>query len=180
LPVGHVAPHRIAGFGGESKIVQPGVSGAATTGRTQWAAAGLPGMDLLGVAENPIRAEMDSVEAAARLRAIVNVVMNTRNQMVGCFFGDPVTAHRAACRLSGAVFRGSVPALADVVVIESFPADLDMWQASKAPAAAELAVKPCGVVVLVTPCPEGVSGSHPAVLEFGYQSVERVTSWVRR
>jgi lactate racemase len=43
-----------------------------------------------------------------------------------------------------------------------------------------LAVKPGGVVVLVTPCPEGVSGSHPAVLEFGYQSVERVSSWVRR
>jgi len=77
------------------------------------------------------------------------------------------------------VFRGAVPALADVVIIESFPGDLDMWQASKALAAAELAVNPGGVVVLVTPCPEGVSSSHPAMLDFGCQSVDLVSEWVQ-
>lgn len=180
IGVGHVAPHRMAGFGGGSKIVQPGVGGVATTGRTHWAAATFPGADLLGVAENPIRAEMDYVGAVAGLQAVVNVVLNTRDQMVGCFFGSSVAAHRAACKLSGEIFRGLVPRLADVVLIESYPGDLDMWQASKALAAAELAVKPGGVVVLVTPCPEGVSTSHPAMLDFGYQPFDVVREWVQR
>lgn len=69
LGIGHVAPYRIAGFGGGSKIVQPGVCGAATSGRTNWAAACLAGADVMGVAENPIRAEMDGVAAIAGLDA---------------------------------------------------------------------------------------------------------------
>ena len=180
LGIGHVAPHRIAGFGGGSKIVQPGVGGVTTTGRTHWLAAGFPGVDLMGVAENPVRAEMDEVAEAAGLRAVVNVVLNTRDEMVGCFFGSPRAAHRAACALSLAVFRGSIPSLADVVLVESYPADLDLWQASKGLAAAELAVKPGGEVILVTPCPEGVSASHPAMAEFGYQPLDVVEGWVRR
>jgi nickel-dependent lactate racemase len=180
LGVGHVAPHRIAGFGGGSKIVQPGVCGAATTGRTHWVAATFPGEEFLGVAENPVRAEMERVGAMAGLAAVVNVVLNRQSRMIGCFFGAPAAAYGAACALSGAVFRGPIPDLADVVVVESFPADLDLWQASKGLGAAELAVKPGGVVILVTPCPEGVSQSHPAMLEYGYQPVDRVTEWVAR
>lgn len=180
LGIGHVAPHRMAGFGGGSKIVQPGVCGVGTTGRTHWIAAGLSGAELLGVMENPVRAEMDHVGAAVGLQAVVNVVLNTQDQMVGCVFGAPIAAHRSACMLSAAVFRGAVPALADIVLIESFPADLDLWQASKALAAAELAVRPGGVVILVTPCPEGVSSSHPAMLDFGYQPPDVVQEWVRR
>lgn len=180
IGVGHVAPHRMAGFGGGSKIVQPGVCGAVTTGRTHWAAALLTGAELLGAIQNPIRAEMDRVGAMTGLRAVVNVVLNTKDQMVGCFFGSPVAAHRAASKLSAEVFGGTVPTQAEVVIIESFPADLDMWQASKALAAAELAVKPGGVVILVTPCPEGVSSQHPAMLDFGYRAPDLVAGWVRR
>jgi lactate racemase len=180
IGIGHVAPHRMCGFGGGSKIVQPGVCGPATTGRTHWAAAAYPGAELLGIVENPVRAEMDRVAEMAGLRAVFNVVLNTRDELVGAFFGAPVPAHRAAAALAGEVFRGKLPALADVVVIESYPGDLDMWQASKALAAAELAVKPGGVVVLVTPCPEGVSSEHPGVLQFGYRPPAEVEDWVRR
>lgn len=180
IGVGHVAPHRMAGFGGGSKIVQPGVCGVATTGCTHWAAAEFTGPELLGIAENPIRAEMDHVGAAAGLQAVLNVVLNTQNQLVGCFFGSPVAAHRAASKLSADVFSGTIPTLADVVLIESFPGDLDMWQASKALAAAELAVRQGGVVILVTPCPEGVSRSHPSMLDFGYRSPGVVREWVQR
>jgi len=160
--------------------VQPRVSGVASTGRTHWVAAMFAGADLLGVVENPIRAEMDEIAEAAGLRAVFNVVLNHRDELVGCFFGAPVAAHRGACKLAVDVFRGDIPRLADIVLIESYPADLDLWQASKAIAAAELAVKPGGVVILVTPCPEGVSGSHPAMLDFGYQAFDVVDGWVRR
>ena len=180
IGVGHVAPHRMCGFGGGSKLVQPGVCGVATTSRTHWAAAAYTGAELLGVVENPVRAEMDRVGEMAGLRAVFNVVLNTRNELVGAFFGAPAPTHRAAAALAADVYRGDVPTLADVVLIESYPGDLDMWQASKALAAAELAVKPGGVVILVTPCPEGVSSEHPGVLQFGYRPLAEVNDWVRR
>jgi lactate racemase len=180
IGVGHVAPHRMCGFGGGSKIVQPGVCGVATTGRTHWAAAAYTGEELLGVVENPVRAEMDAVGEMAGLRAVFNVVLNTQNELVGAFCGAPARTHRIAAALAADVYHGDIPALADVVLIESYPGDLDMWQASKALAAAELAVKPGGVVILVTPCPEGVSSEHPGVLQFGYRPPAEVNEWVRR
>jgi nickel-dependent lactate racemase len=158
--------------------VQPGVCGAVTTGRTHWAAAQFATAELMGRAENAVRAEMDSAAAVAGLKAIVNVVLNTRNEIVGCFCGDPVAAHRAACQLAEEVYRGDLPGLADIVIIESYPSDLDLWQASKALAASEIAVKPHGVVILVAPCPEGVSCEHPAFLDYGYRSPAEVADWV--
>lgn len=110
----------------------------------------------------------------------MNVVLNTQAELVGCFFGSPLAAHSLACRMSAEVLRGTVPAMADIVLVESYPADLDLWQASKGLSAAELVVKPGGVVILVTPCAEGVSCEHPRLLDFGYQPVERVTEWVER
>ena len=44
--------------------------------------------------------------------------------------------------------------------------------------ASELAVKKGGVVVLITPCPEGISPSHPEVLELGYQTFDEVNQKV--
>ncbi len=178
--VGQVAPHRIAGFGGGAKIVQPGICGAVTTGRTHWLSAALTGAAILGRNENAVRLEMERVAAMVGLKAVVNVVLNSANEIVGCFVGAPEAAQRAAAALSARIHGVRLPGLADIVLIESFPADLDLWQATKAVAAAELVVKPGGVVVLVAPCPEGVSAPHPGVLEFGYRPPDRVLEAVRR
>ena len=180
IGLGQVVPHRVAGFSGGSKIIHPGTCGAAGTGDTHWKAAMLPGNEILGRRDNPVRAEIDRVGALAGLTAIVNLVLTPKNDIAGCYVGDPVEAHRAACEQALRVFRVPIPAEADIVLIESYPADLDIWQASKALAAAELAVRPGGVVILVTPSPEGVSGSHPAVLEIGYCRPDEVCDRVRK
>ena len=36
IGIGHIVPHRVAGFSGGSKIVQPGVCGTVTTGQTSY------------------------------------------------------------------------------------------------------------------------------------------------
>jgi hypothetical protein len=66
------------------------------------------------------------------------------------------------------------------VVADSHPYDSELWLASKGIYASELAVKQGGVVILVSTCPEGISPSHPEVLEFGYQTFETVDQWVRQ
>jgi len=55
-----------------------------------------------------------------------------------------------------------------IVITDSYPKDIELWQAAKAMYAADLMVKDGGVVILVSPCVEGVSKAHPQILERGY------------
>ena len=41
------------------------------------------------------------------------------------------------------------------MIADSFPKDIELWQAAKALYAADLMVKEGGVVILVSPCAEG-------------------------
>ena len=75
--------------------------------------------------------------------------------------------------------ESQLPQEADIVVADSHPYDSDLWLAAKGIYAADLAVKEGGVVILVTPCPEGVSPSHPEVLDLGYRVFEEVDRNVR-
>ena len=63
-------------------------------------------------------------------------------------------------------------------MIDSHPTDADLWVTAKGFYAGELAVRSGGVVILVTPCPEGVAYAHPELLERGYMSVRDVKALV--
>jgi nickel-dependent lactate racemase len=168
IGLGQVVPHRVAGYSGGSKIVQPGVCGAVTTGQTHWLSAGFWGEEILGRADNPVRREMDEVGRRCGLAAIINAVLDGAGQLVHLVCGEPVAAHRAACALSREIFGVPIPQKAPIVLTDSHPADLELWQGAKGYYSAELAVTDGGVVILETPCPEGVAGQHPDVARYGY------------
>jgi len=88
--------------------------------------------------------------------------------------GDPVQAYRKGAMRSLEVYQAQIVQEADIVIADSHPYDSELWLASKGIYAAELAVKQGGIVILVTPCPEGISPSHPEVLEQGYQTFKEV------
>ncbi|HUV04290.1 MAG TPA: nickel-dependent lactate racemase [Armatimonadota bacterium] len=167
--VGQIVPHRIAGFSGGGKIVQPGICGAETTAETHWRSAMYPGSEILGVADNPVRLEIESVAEKVGLAAIANAVCDADGRLISMFVGDPVAAHRAGAELSRQVYGVRVPEAADILVIDSYPMDIDLWQGAKALYAGELAVKTDGVTILIAPCPEGVSRTHGLILEEGYR-----------
>ena len=180
IGVGQIVPHRVMGFTGGASIVQPGVSGPEITGHTHWMSAFYTGAQIMGIAANPVRLEVEKIARLAGLRFIVNVVMDSRHRVKHVVAGDPVEAHRQGAEYSAAIFGASQPALADIVVAESYPADYDLWQAGKGIYAAELAVRPGGTVILITPCPHGVSEEHPEVEKFGYLSFREVRELVER
>jgi nickel-dependent lactate racemase len=62
-----------------------------------------------------------------------------------------------------------LPARADIVLIDSHPADRDFWQSVKGLYSGTMAVKDGGTLVVVAPNPEGVAPNHPNVLEIGYR-----------
>lgn len=180
IGVGQIVPHRVMGYTGGASIVQPGVSGKEITGYTHWLSALYPGREILGVAENPVRQEVERIASKAGLRFILNVVMDAGHRVIHAVAGDPVAAHRLGAGLSAGIYGIVQPAPADIVVTESFPADYDLWQAAKGIYSAELAVKEGGVVILVTPCPHGVSAEHPQVEQLGYHSYAEVRSMVEK
>ena len=179
IGLGQVAPHRIAGYSGGAKIILPGVCGVSIAAHTHWIGGLQPGERMLGVWDNPVRWEMNEAAQMAGLRFIVNAVCDPRGRVMDVFAGCPVEAHRRAAELAREVFGVEVPERADIVLVDSFPKDIELWQAAKALYAAELMVEPGGVVILVSPCNEGVSRSHPLILERGYKSEKETMDDVR-
>jgi nickel-dependent lactate racemase len=61
IGVGYIVPHCQAGWTGGAKIIQPGVCGAETTDYTHWLSARFDVRHLIGVANNPVRLEIENV-----------------------------------------------------------------------------------------------------------------------
>lgn len=178
LGLGSIVPHRIMGFSGGAKIAFPGVSGPEVQERCQWEAALQPAEAVMGHAENPMRHRIEEAAALVGLRFIVNAVAGGDGRIAGCFAGHPVAAHRSGCALSREINTARLPRRADVVVIDSYPADRDLWQSAKAVYAGGMAVADGGVIVVVSPNPEGVADHHPWLLETGYRPRSEVAAMV--
>jgi len=180
IGVGHIVPHRVPGFGGGGKIVQPGVCGEITTGQTHWLSAQYDSYEVMGKRDNPVRVEIDTVASMVGLDYLVNAVLDRRGGMVRLVAGDFIEAHRVGCRVSERVFGVNVPQEADIVVSEAYPSDLDLWQAVKGLFAADCLVRRGGVIILVAGLEEGVSHQHPMVKATGYHSAAQVRAMVER
>ncbi len=180
IGVGQIVPHRVSGFSGGGNIIQPGICGEETTGKTHWLSAQFEGCEILGKITNPVKKEIEKVAEKSGLEWIINTIQDGRGQLVKAVAGDPVQAYREGAATSREVYRALLPEEADIVIADSYPYDSELWLAAKGIYAAELAVKKGGIVILVTSCPEGVSVSHPEVLELGYRTFEEIDEKVRQ
>jgi nickel-dependent lactate racemase len=180
IGIGHIVPHRVAGFTGGCKIVQPGVCGTLTTGQTHWLSAQFPGVEIIGKIDNPVRQEINAVASAVGLKFILNVVMDARGNTAFCFSGDPVQVFRLGAEKSLEIFGTPLAEPADIVIADSYPTDMDLWIAAKGIYAGDLALKEGGILIFVTPCLEGVSPEYPAIVEYGYHSRTEVRAMVDR
>jgi lactate racemase len=122
-----------------------------------------------------------SLEEAARLvglRYIVNLVSDREKKIAGCFVGDPVKAHRAGCSLSQEINAVRLPRRADIVLIDSHPADRDFWQSAKGVYAGTMAARDGGTLIVIAPNPDGVADNHPNMLEIGYRPYSEIVRMV--
>lgn len=180
VAIGHIVPHRITGFSGGSKIIYPGLEGPPPGDKEiHWLAAQRPGREILGVENNFIRHDIDEMGRKVGLSFIVNVVQDNAGHIIHVVAGDMVQAHQAGVERSKNVYGLEIPQQADIVITDSYPADVDFWQAAKAVYAMELAVREDGVVIVVTPCPEGVSKEHPEVMQYGVRPVLELQKMVK-
>ncbi len=178
IGLGSIMPIDICGFTGGGKILVPGVSGPITVNEMHWNRVDVPSEQVLGKTENPIRASIDSLARKAGLDFIVNVILNAETEIVGCVAGDMAAAHRQGCEIAKTVYGVPIPHEYDIVIADSYPFDIEFWQANKALDNAGEVVKKGGVVILVTPCHEGFSRMHPEILEMGYHPIPRIKEMV--
>lgn len=164
IGIGSIVPHHICGFSGGAKIVQPGISGEATTAYTHLLSVQAP-RSYLGILDNPVREEMDEIARRIGLHTILNTVLNRQGRVAGAFFGDVTAAFRAGVEKAMEVYAVPLPGEADIVLSGSHPCDLDFWQAHKTQYPSDLAVRPGGIIIVVTPCDEGIAPMHCDITE---------------
>ncbi len=153
---GDVCFHYYAGYGGGRKTVVPGVSGEETIKHNH--AMLLDANAKTGVLEeNPIHEDMMEAAKLAKVDFILNVVTNTKGELVKAFAGDLEQAFMDCVKLVDDMYRVTVDRKADIVVVSpgGNPADMSLFQAYKGVDSALEVVKRGGVIILVAECPEG-------------------------
>ncbi len=154
--LGDVDFHYYAGYGGGRKSVLPAVSGEETIKRNHamlLQVSACPGT----LAGNPVHEDMTEAARLAKVDFILNVVTNSKGQIVKAFAGDLEQAFNEAVKLVDEMYRVPVEHRADIVVVSpgGYPADMDLYQAYKALDNALEVVKRNGVIILVAECAEG-------------------------
>jgi len=177
IGIGSIVPHHIPGYAGGAKIIQPGVSGEDSTAYTHLLSVRAP-RSFLGVLENPVRAELDLMARKVGLNTILNTVLNRHGQVVEAFFGDVGKAFRVGVQRASQVYEVVIPEAADIVLSSSHPCDIEFWQAHKTLYPSDLAVKAGGIIILLTPCYEGVAKTHCDILDVTPHSSERIRNMV--
>lgn len=180
IGLGAVVPHHIPGFSGSGKIIQPGISGALTTAATHMLSCSGGGDSFLGMADNPVRADMEEIADRVRMKTIFNVVLNMQGQTVGVFFGRRKEAFAQAVRMARKVYGFTYNEVPDIVIAGAFPCELDFWQSHKAQYPAQKMVKEGGTIIICTPAPEGVSPVHTDLLEYTSWPSERIKEAYRK
>lgn len=153
---GDVEMHYYAGFGGGRKSVLPAVSSAETIQRNH-ALTLHPDARTSILEGNPVHEDMVEAARLAKVDFILNVVANTKGEIVQAFAGDLEQAFYEGAKLVEEMYRVSIDRRADILVVSpgGHPADINLYQAYKAIDNALDSVKRGGVIVLAAECPEG-------------------------
>ncbi len=152
----NVELHYYAGYGGGRKSVLPAVSGEETIQHNH--AMILNPKARTGVLEgNPVHEDMVEAARLAKADFIVNVVTNSRNEIVKAFAGDMQQAFNEGVKLVDEMYKVPIERRADIVIASSggHPHDINLYQAHKGVENAQDAVKRGGVIIWVAECPDG-------------------------
>ena len=155
--LGNVEFHYFAGYSGGYKAVMPGCSTpeAIQVNHKMMVQEAAHAGRLSG---NPIREDIEEAGAMLGVHYIVNAVLDEHKKIVYAVAGDVVKAHRVACAYLDRMYRVSIPARADIVLVSQggAPKDANLYQVQKALDNAKHAVKDGGTVILVGACNEGL------------------------
>lgn len=180
IGVGSIVPHDLAGYGGGAKIVQPGICSWETTGKTHLLPAERDNFfNLLGNPENEVRLEMEEIAKIVGLNFIINVVSNSKGEIVKVVSGDIVRANREGVKTARKIYEHKIPELANILITSAYPAEIDYWQGTKPLFYAQHGLREKGTVILLGPFPDGISPTHPEFEKYGDRSYKEIKKLIK-
>lgn len=161
VATGIVEPHQYAGFSGGRKTVAIGSAGAATIDYTHlpWS-LDHPRTRLGNLDGNPFHEAVTEIARKARLRFIINVVVDDDGNVVAVRAGDTEAAFQELVAIAKELYMVPVDHDFDVAIAGvGYPKDTNLYQASRAASYLVLAptsvVRKGGAVIVPARCEEG-------------------------
>lgn len=156
ITTGVILPHYMAGFSGGRKSILPGVAGRESIENNHAMMVKVT-EEKPSLEENPISQEMFEAAEILGVDYILNVVTNSKREIVKVVAGDYRQAWEAGIDISAEMYHLNLREKADAAVVSSggFPRDINIYQAQKALDHADHAVKKGGTIIWVAECSEG-------------------------
>jgi nickel-dependent lactate racemase len=161
IATGIVEPHQYAGYSGGRKTLSVGAAGEAMIAYTHGPKmVDHPGTRLGKIEGNPFHEAITEAARRAKLRFILNVVMDDKKHVVAVRAGETKAAFVELVQIARSIYEMPVPRQYDVAVGGvGFPKDANLYQASRAASylffAPTPVVKPGGVFIIPARCEEG-------------------------
>jgi nickel-dependent lactate racemase len=175
LVIGSVEPHYFAGFTGGRKSILPGVA-AYRTIEANHKHATHPRARPLNLSGNPIHEEMVDCLRLLDDKELfsIQMVLDHQHNICDAFTGSPTQTFQMAARVGDDTYRTRIPHKAEVVVtIARWPFDINLYQTLKAIEHGRTALKEHGILIVVSPCQEGLGPRNFARLFDTTESLER-------
>ncbi|MEJ2627122.1 MAG: nickel-dependent lactate racemase [bacterium] len=158
ISISSVEPHYFAGFTGGRKSFLPGIAAFRTTEMNHKLALA-PGSDVLKLKGNPVHEDMNQALKLLDTKKIFSIqtVLNRDNSIYFTAAGDIELSFQAAVKKSLEIYSIPLREKANIVIaVVTPPLDINLYQSHKALQHAKLALKPDGIIILVSPCSEGM------------------------
>src|SRR5665648_191994 len=153
--LGNIEYHYFAGYSGGAKAIMPGVSSheAIQSNHSNMVSEKSYAGNL---DTNPVRQDIDEVGQYINIDFIVNVILDSKKQIVKAVAGDYIEAHREGCKYLDSMYSVSIDKKSDIVVVSpgGFPKDLNLYQSQKGLDNSKHAVRDGGIIILVASAKE--------------------------
>lgn len=184
IATGIIKSHAFAGFTGGAKSIIPGVASRDTILKNHSFYKVANG--LLGDVNSLPRKDME--EAARKLPIpfyILNVVLDLNGDIFAAFSGDFILAHREGIKAFKSFSEVYIKEKADVVIVESsYTSSFNLYQALFGGAVATLTKSPVlkkgGLLILFSPCKEGIGAKIIEDLVPKFSSGEEILDYLKR
>jgi len=170
VTVGMITAHFLAGYASGPKTILPGASGCRTifhnhgvVGASQYAKIGT-------IHGNPCWEDMVETVGFLGPTLAVDVVLNTNNELIAAFHGEPVSAQEAGLAQYHKIYAFDLKEKADIVIASANPMYSYFDQCLKAIIHASMLVKDGGTRIVASPCEELLG--PPFLRELYYESLK--------
>jgi len=173
ISIGRIAPHADVGYSGGAKMIMPGVASIWEIIHNHSGSF----FYNIGTLENPLREDIDECGRIAGLDFILNIVCNSRKEVLKAFAGDPIRAHQKGVEFGDKeVWGAKISDKADIVIISpGLNNDHYFMDTMSCLDVANKSLKKDGTIIVVSSCKRGWSRNED--LESGWGTSEELLAY---